>query len=662
METPPFWDDRNLQLLLFGGKGGVGKTTCATAAALTMAGRFPEVSFLLVSIDPAHSLADCLGGDLPPDNLTTLELDAQECLQTFKAKHHRELREIASRGTFLDAQDISQFLELSLPGLDELMAFLEISQWVKRRDYDCIVVDTAPTGHCLNLFTMPQLMNQWLSALDALAAKHRYMKARFNPSAPEDETDNFLEELGGLVAEMEALLRDPVRCRFVPVTLAEALSISETCALVDELGNLKVTISDMVVNRLVPPGSCPACADAQWRQKRELKNLFAQLSSNTFWGLPLYPQEVRGRKRLEAFWKGAKKLDVIATALPSRPLALPVRIEGTAQPPWPAKSLLIFAGKGGVGKTTLACATATRLATEPPEKKVLLFSADPAHSLSACLEFPVGAMPTPIRPGLWAMEINAQAEFETLKQEYREELNEFLGSLLPNLDLTFDRQVMERILDLSPPGLGEIMALMRIMKFLERNQYDVIVLDSAPTGHLIRLLELPQLVDQWLKVFFGLFLKYRQVFRTPRIAQRLVGMSKSIKQFRALLTDSRKSALFAVSILTQMGFEETKDLLNACQRMAIPAPVLFLNQATPAFHCPLCSMLYQGEQEIRRKFREAFPEKQQTLIFKQGEPRGLKELERLGEVLYAPLAAKKLPPCYANAFQDENSTQALSGR
>ncbi|MDP2735172.1 MAG: TRC40/GET3/ArsA family transport-energizing ATPase, partial [bacterium] len=523
-------------------------------------------------------------------------------------------------------------------------------------------VDTAPTGHCLKLVTMPQMIKQFLRSRDALAAKYRYMKARFNPSAHEDETDNFLEELGGLVEEMEALLRDPVRCHFVPVTLAEALSVSETCALVRELQNLQVTISDMVVNRLVPPGSCPACADAQWRQKRELKNLFAQLSSNTFWGLPLYPEEVRGRKRLEAFWKGAKKLDVMATALSSRPPALPVRIEEAAQRPWPEKSLLIFAGKGGVGKTTLACATATRLAAESPERKVLLFSADPAHSLSACLDFPVGAMPTSVRPGLWAMEINAQVEFEALKQEYRKELNDFLGSLLPSLDLTFDREVMERILDLSPPGLDEIMALMRIMEFLERDQYDVIVLDTAPTGHLIRLLELPQLVDRWLKVFFGLFLKYKQVFRLPKIAQRLVELSKRIKQFRALLSDSSNSALYAVSILTLMALEETKDLLTACQRMGIFTPVLFLNQATPPFHCPLCSALYQGEQEIRRKFREAFPEKQQTLIFKQGEPSGLKELERLGEFLYAPLAANKLPPIYANALQDENSTQALSIR
>src|ERR1035437_10923495 len=97
-QMPSFFEQQGLQLLLFGGKGGVGKTTCATAAALTLAGGFPKSSYLLVSIDPAHSLADCLAGFLPPGNLTTLELNAAECLAKFKAKHHRELREIVSRG------------------------------------------------------------------------------------------------------------------------------------------------------------------------------------------------------------------------------------------------------------------------------------------------------------------------------------------------------------------------------------------------------------------------------------------------------------------------------------------------------------------------------------------------------------------------------------
>jgi arsenite-transporting ATPase len=90
-----------LQLLIFGGKGGVGKTTCATAAALRLAARSPQSSFLLVSTDPAHSLADSLADLVPPRNLKVLELNPQEYLLDFKKKHHDKLREIASRGTFL---------------------------------------------------------------------------------------------------------------------------------------------------------------------------------------------------------------------------------------------------------------------------------------------------------------------------------------------------------------------------------------------------------------------------------------------------------------------------------------------------------------------------------------------------------------------------------
>ena len=148
-------------------------------------------------------------------------------------------------------------------------------------------------------------------------------------------------------------------------------------------------------------------------------------------------------------------------------------------------------------------------------------------------------------------------------------------------------------------------------------------------------------MDQWLKAFFGIFLKYKRVFRLPKITQRLVEMSKNLKRFRALLCDPGKSALYGVSILTQMGFEETKDLLEACERMSISTPLLFLNPATPDSPCPLCSALYRREQEIRRKFRAAFPGRQQPLIYKQGAPRGLEDLEKLGQMLFAPAASEK---------------------
>ena len=304
MATPSFLDSRGLQLLIFGGKGGVGKTTCAAAVALRSAQRSPESSFLLVSTDPAHSLADSLADLLPPDNLKVSELDAREYLATFKDKHSDKLREIASRGTFLDDDEINRFLDLSLPGLDELMAFLEISAWVENRSYDCIIVDTAPSGHTLRLLAMPEFLRKWLDMLETLLAKHRYMKWVFSRSNYRDELDAFLEELAASVKRMEGLLQDPVRCRFVPVMLAEAMSIRETVAIVKEVDRLQLPMTDIVVNRLYPDNPCAVCGDERLRQLRELRNLFRQTTLSRFalWAVPLYAEEVRGRKALESFW------------------------------------------------------------------------------------------------------------------------------------------------------------------------------------------------------------------------------------------------------------------------------------------------------------------------------------------------------------------------
>ena len=116
------------------------------------------------------------------------------------------------------------------------------------------------------------------------------------------------------------------------------------------------------------------------------------------------------------------------------------------------------------------------------------------------------------------------------------------------------------MLDLSPPGLDEIIALVRAMEFLEAGRYDIFILDSAPTGHLLRLLELPELIDQWLKTFFGLLLKYKLTFRFPSLSQQLVKISRNLKLLRNLWRDPARAALYAVSILTEMAFQETCDL------------------------------------------------------------------------------------------------------
>jgi arsenite-transporting ATPase len=624
------------RVVFFGGKGGVGKTTCAAAAALHYARRFPRRNFLLISTDPAHSLADVIGDLHPPGNLEILEFNALESLETFKTRHRDKLAEIAAWGTFLGDEDIREILDLSLPGLDELMPLLVISEWVEARAYDLIVVDTAPTGHTLRLLATPKLIRTWLKALDALLAKRRFMRQRFRGSQPRDELDQFLMDLAAAVKQMEGLLRNPRACRFVPVMLAEELVIYETVKLLGELKRLHIPVTEVLVNCVYPENSCPYCTAGRRRQQQLLGELSGSgsLRGYALRGLPLGPDEIRG-PGLETFWEGVTAVDSGAQLLPQAPLELPPRVEGGSPCPSPDLIFLIFAGKGGVGKTTLACATAVRLAQEFPGKEILLFSTDPAHSLAACLEAPPGPQPVRLSPGLTVMEIDAPGEFEALKRKYQEELEQFLFTAFEHFDFPFDRQVLERMLDLSPPGLDEIMGLVRVMEFLELGRYDTFIMDSAPTGHLLRLLELPELIDQWLKTFFNLLLKYRLASRFPGLSQKLVSFSRGLKRLRQLWRDPDRAALYAVAILTEMAFQETRDLLAVCGRLRLPVRGLFLNLATPAGDCPLCTALSRREARLKAKFQQTLTG-QQTVIYRQSEPRGLQRLGELGRALYRP--------------------------
>ena len=184
------------------------------------------------------------------------------------------------------------------------------------------------------------------------------------------------------------------------------------------------------------------------------------------------------------------------------------------------------------------------------------------------------------------------------------------------------------------------MALTRVTALLASGKYDALVLDSASTGHLIRLLELPEIMDQWLKIFFDLFLKYQQIFRLTKFSQDLVTLSKNLKGLRHLLNDPAKAALYAVSIPTNMALEETRDLVTACERLHISVPGLFLNLLTPSGHCGLCSALFRRESLVREKFHLSLPTKPLTVIYRQGEIRGLHRLAELGRALYQDTGAE----------------------
>src|SRR5215212_8926658 len=187
----PFPDTR---YLFFGGKGGTGKTTAAAATALALldAAGAGE-SLLLFSTDPAHSLSDSLdveigdrtaevarrgrGDDAP--RLFAREMDAAAALDAFKERHRAVLAEIADRGTILDEADINDLLDLSLPGMDEVMALFELSEVERSGIYARVVVDTAPSGHTSRMLRLPAVFARWVGALDVMSEKHRYMVAHF---------------------------------------------------------------------------------------------------------------------------------------------------------------------------------------------------------------------------------------------------------------------------------------------------------------------------------------------------------------------------------------------------------------------------------------------------------------------------------------------------
>ncbi|MFZ4547464.1 MAG: ArsA family ATPase, partial [Bacteroidales bacterium] len=142
-------DNSDLKLVIFGGKGGVGKTSCAIATALALSQNYKT---LLISTDPAHSVSDCLEQEIGfkvvkvagSDKLSAIEVVADEALSVFKAAHHSELKKLLVTSTSFDNEDIDDMLTLSIPGIDEIMSFKTIIDFIDEGEYEKYVVDTAP--------------------------------------------------------------------------------------------------------------------------------------------------------------------------------------------------------------------------------------------------------------------------------------------------------------------------------------------------------------------------------------------------------------------------------------------------------------------------------------------------------------------------------------
>ena len=624
--TNLYHDD--LRLLLYGGKGGVGKTTVAAAFALSLAERYPHKRFLVLSTDPAHSLADSLAyplGATPTPvygrtNLVGLEIDAEALLARFRAEHGQSLKQIVGRGTYLDEEDLARFLALSFPGLDEVMALLQIMDLVERAEYDLIIVDTAPTGHTLRLLDLPVLIQAWTAFLDTLMAKHRYLARLYTRAYRRDEADEFIDALSGNLQRLRQLLQDERQCRFVPITLAEPMVLAETHRLLEALAKRGLTVQLLLVNQVMPQaGACALCGARAEIQQRHLEAFGTAWPALRFVLLPAYPLEVKGETGLRTFLARARVSAESRALSPPRPLVpVPSRSVYLPTPPHTLSSFL-FCGKGGVGKTTLASAFALRLSRDFPEQNVLLFSTDPAHSLADCLGQPIGPQATRVadRQNLFAIEIDPAALFRLFKQAYARQIAEVFAGFSQRTDMMvrFDQEVLTDLLDLVPPGLDELMALAELADYMQQGRYDRYVLDAAPTGHTLRFLALPDLVQDWLRAFFEIILKYRTVVRLPQTSQLLIGLSQKVNRIQRLFTDAARCACFPVTIPTTMALQETQRLVATLRRTQIPLHQLLINRMAPvADACDYCEALAQEHARTLQHYRATFPELDVVLV------------------------------------------------
>jgi arsenite/tail-anchored protein-transporting ATPase len=153
---------------------------------------------------------------------------------------------------------------------------------------------------------------------------------------------------------------------------------------------------------------------------------------------------------------------------------------------------ILYTGKGGVGKTSVAAASALRIARGGLRTVVL--STDPAHSLSDSLEAELGSRPTPVAANLWGQEVEAEAELE----RHWNAVQRWLGGLLS--DRGVDRILAEELT--VPPGMDEIFSLLQLKRHHESGEFDVIVVDCAPTGETLRLLSFPEVARWWLEKVF----------------------------------------------------------------------------------------------------------------------------------------------------------------
>lgn len=615
------------ELAFFIGKGGVGKTTVAVAYALHAVRKNPRSRMLLVSTDPAHSLGDVLrrklGGSpkavsVGGGKLWAWELDAAGLFGAFFRQYKQSILEIVERGSLFSGAEISPLLETALPGMSEISALLAIRDAINSEKYTHIVVDTAPFGHTLRLFSLPEQFVRVLKFLELAAGRDRVLAAHFGGGVPAPEPkliEDWRDKINQLAQAFSA-------AELFLVTTAEKFALNESVRCMSEVRQTtpSLNLKSVVLNRVVRrAGKCAFCKKRVKAAKAAeffLRKQFpsAELRVGEDPGFPImgaqalrsFGQHVFANRRLQLSAQMPKSRNKPAMLLPTQ---------------WPAlNSRISFViGKGGVGKTTLSAALGFH-ERKGSRTEVEICSVDPAPSLDDIFQTPIGDNPRTVLEDKYfrASELDSAALFRSWIAEIREDVDSATTSERSgvHVDLSFERELLSALLDIVPPGLDEVLAIFRIID-LRSSTTGKIIIDMAPTGHALELLRMPERIVTWSRLLLKSLAAHRKLALARNAAVRIAELELRARELLQAFNRQGEVCVFAVMLPEPLPDRETERLLAELEELGLTANALFVNRlifTKDAANCPRCRLAASWQSSVLANLKSRHSAKEMFAI------------------------------------------------
>ncbi|MBV3635449.1 MULTISPECIES: arsenical pump-driving ATPase [Bacteroides] len=447
--------------LFFTGKGGVGKTSIACATAVGLADKGKKI--LLISTDPASNLQDVFNQSLNGHGseiteipgLTVVNLDPEQA-----AAEYRERVIAPFRGKL--PESVIQNMEEQLSGscTVEIAAFNEFSDFItdaqKQLEFDHIIFDTAPTGHTLRMLQLPSAWSTFISESTHGASCLGQLSG--------------LEERKEIYKKAVGTLSDTGTTRLMLVSRPEIAPLKEAARSSHELQLLGIKNQILIINGVLKQLDKNDSVSSQLheRQQKALQSMPAELS-----GYPLYHVPLRSYN-LSSIANIRRMLysDSLSNEVNYKPVAAPKDVDEMVDDLYTSGKRVIFTmGKGGVGKTTLATEIALKLTRLGA--KVHLTTTDPANHLNYELA---------IKAGITVSRIDEAEVLEKYKNEVRSKAAEAVTAE--------DMEYIEE--DLRSPCTQEIAVFKAFAEIVDKAETEIVVIDTAPTGHTLLLLDATQ--------------------------------------------------------------------------------------------------------------------------------------------------------------------------